>query len=139
MAKKKKIVPPPPRVLPSKFYVHYDFETGNIVSVSNEKLEMHTHSLEITFEEYEKFVVNEYKISDFKVENDILICTKIDPEPKVHRLLQEVDMHRLKFYKGSNEWTFITKNQLSNMTVFLTVEHDRNQLIKTFNLNFKEL
>jgi hypothetical protein len=140
MAKRKKVILPAPAVHPQIFYVHYDFETGNLTSVSNEKLQMHTHSLEITFDEYEQFVLNKNKITDFKVEDGILVCTKVEPKP-AQNILQErynTDSPDLEIYRG-NEWKFVLKKEAKNITMFLTLESDRNFLIKTFKLNFKDL
>jgi hypothetical protein len=152
MAKKKKIIPPP-QLLPSTFYIHYDFETGNIVSVSNEKLTIHTHSLEITFEEYENFILNKHKLVDFKVEDDRLICTKIDKSKIKINKLKEINSDKtadIEIYYDNNYWTFLLNSGArqqyydkkiinTDIVIFLTSANDRNYLINTFKLNLKEL
>jgi hypothetical protein len=140
MAKKKKILPPP-ALLPSKFYVEYD-EFGNIVSVLNETIETTMSLLEITFETYQKFVQHKNKFSDFKIDNGELICIRSDNIITTSIFLYETAPRStadLEIYHN-DLWTFILATPVkANVTFFLTLEADRNCLIRTFNLNFKDL
>ena len=153
MAKKQKVIlPNPPSVWNPSFYAHYDEETGNILSVSNEKLEIHTHSLEITFTAYENFVLNRHKLSDFKVENNELVSTIIEqPKIKINKLREiytSIDAD-IEIYYGK-EWIFLLNDNTrqkyydkkilgDDITIFFTSADDRNYLIKSFKLSFKDL
>jgi hypothetical protein len=49
------------------YYAHYDKKTGVIYSVSNEKLPQHTHSIEITIDEFNEFITGARKLHEHVV------------------------------------------------------------------------
>jgi hypothetical protein len=152
MAKKKKVVLPPPLLTPL-FYAHYDPDTNNLISVSNEKLAIHTHSIEITFTEYENFILNRYKLSDFKVEDKFLVSTIVDQSTIKINELKEINTSKtadIEIYYDTNYWTFLLNDNARqnyydrkiseiDISIFLILSADRNYLINTFKLNLKEL
>ena len=154
MAKKKKVIKfNPPPVWNPKFYAHYNEDNGSIISISNEKLAMHTHSIEITFEDYEKFILGKNKILDYKIENGELFCTKVE-QPKLKnkqiRLISSETDADITIFHWSKGWTFLLSDSArqriydkkiigEGATIFLSSEPEHNFLIKVFNLPFKEL
>jgi hypothetical protein len=49
------------------YYAHYDKKTGVIYSVSNEKLSHHTHSIEITLDDFNEFTTGTRKLHEHVV------------------------------------------------------------------------
>jgi hypothetical protein len=144
--------PPPPPVWAPKFYAHYNADTGNIVSISNEKLKEHTHSIEITYTEYENFTLGISKILDFKVENDQLICINVKKPKLKNKKLKEISSNKLAdievYY--THEWTFLLNDHArqnyydkkiigDSVQLYLTLKDNRDYIIRTFNLPFKDL
>ena len=60
MAKKNKILPP-------SYYAFYNEKTGDILSITNEKHPIHSTGIEITYEEFERFVSGSEKFNDYSV------------------------------------------------------------------------
>ena len=56
----------PPLFVPPKFYIHYDKKTNEIVSASNE-INTTYNKIEITHEEYKRFLYGTDQFSDYQV------------------------------------------------------------------------
>jgi hypothetical protein len=63
MARKQKILEP---YIPM-YYAYYDEKNGNILSVTNEKNAGHAAGIEISYDEFDKFVSGREKFSDFLI------------------------------------------------------------------------
>jgi hypothetical protein len=63
MARKK--IAPPPKHFPDVFYAYYDVETKQLLSVTNEKINLYKDYLEIDFPTYERLVTGKEKFSDY--------------------------------------------------------------------------
>jgi len=151
MPKKKKIkFADPPQVWNPSFHAHYD-ELGNVISVSNEKSNT-INSIEITYTDYENIVTGKNKLADIKVENGELIyitADKISIKVKKLKLINDSKTPDIEIFWGEH-WTFLltetTRQKFydkkligDSVQLYLTLENEKNYLIRSFNLIFKDL
>jgi hypothetical protein len=154
----------PPRFLPPKFYIHYDKKTNEIISASNE-IDNAYSKIEITHDEYERFLYGAEKFSDYQVG-----LIKTTDNQTILALVKKVDQG-YAFKNNMFEWIQDAPNKSTECTVtwdsinqqwifsiskkcqdrikenittdtllfFVMLENDFDFLIRTIPINIQEL
>jgi len=162
MARKK--IASPPKHIPDVFYAYYDVDTKQLLSVTNEKINLYKDYLEIDYSTYEKLVTGKEKFSDYLLglvedENStaLQLVSLVDSVPRFKNTMLEViptkdiiDPELLVEWNETNKvWNFFLsvsgklrfKNKLDieKFLFFIILETDYNFLIRTIIVDKKEL
>ena len=154
----------PPQFIPSKFYIHYDKKTGEIISSSNE-INTAYSKIEITHDEHERFLYGLKQFSDYQVG-----LIKTTDNQTVLALVQKADQGYafknnmfewiqdpptkstecvVTWDKINQQWIFsISKNcqdrikeniTTDTLLFFVMLEDDFDFLIRTISFNIRDL
>ena len=154
----------PPTLVSSKFYIHYDKKTGEIFSASNE-IDSAYSRVEITHEEYERFLLGKEKFSDYQVglikttdnQTVLALAQKSDQgyafKNNVFEWIQNAPDKTTEctvtWDKTNQQWIFSIskscqeriKENITNDTLmfFVMLENDFDFLIRTITINMQDL
>jgi hypothetical protein len=154
----------PLNFLSSKFYIHYDKITGEIFSASNEINSAYS-KVEITQEEYERFLSGTEKFHDYQVglvktadnQTVLALAQKFDQgyafKNNVFEWIQNTPTKATEcivtWDKTNQQWVFsiskscqarIKENITTDILMFFVMlENDFNFLIRTITLNMQDL
>lgn len=147
------------------YYAYYDKNSGQILEMTNEKKENNMYGIEVSYEEYDKFVSGVKKFDDYKIGystiNDKIILsiipkTKDDNIMLVNNLLKCISEPPLKhteliieWNNNFKKWIFNISNQCKkrlkteitpkNFIFFITLNNDFDFLIRTIIIDSTEL
>jgi hypothetical protein len=147
-----------------KYYLHYDQKTGKILSVSNEKTEKDTHSLEVSFEEYADFILEvknarEHIIGyakDSEGKNKLVAIPSADQHygfrNNVFEWITEPPNKNTELivtWNGpANEWIFelsdeaktrVSRGMVTTTVFFVMLENDFDFLVRSIMIDVSEL
>jgi hypothetical protein len=154
----------PPRFIPPKFYIHYDKKTGEIISASNE-INTAYNKIEITHDEYERFLYGAEKFSDYQVgliktidkQTVLALVQKVDQgyafKNNMFEWIQDAPNKSTEcivtWDKIAQQWTFAVSKKCQerikeNITTdtllfFVMLENDFDFLIRTISVNTQDL
>ena len=123
MARKRKILKP---CIPV-YYAYYDEKTGNILSVTNEKNANYKAGIEISYNEFEKFVSGKEKFSNF------LIGHVRTPDNKT--VLSIIPMADQGYAFKNNIFEWITNSPTKNTELIVTWDVTKKNW--SFNISAK--
>lgn len=145
-------------------YVYYIKRTGEILSVSNEKVEGYEYELEVSYDDAKGFFSRELQIIDYLVgykrsaddTTELSIIPKVDEEYAFRNNVYEwiapsstsTDVE-VEWHLVDRAWYFRVNTQVKelhsystlprNLTFFVTLETDFDFLIRTINVDMQEL
>ena len=146
-------------------YAHYYEETGQILSVSNERDLDFTHAIEISHQEYANIASGRERFEDFyvgsvidKTGNPVLgLISKKELRPVSSIRYQEIVYNGIEdaeltvhWAQGLDQWVFVMsddarsryyKKQISSdpIVFFIVLENNLDALIKTITINPSDL
>jgi hypothetical protein len=152
------------RFIPPKFYIHYDKTTGEIISASNE-IDATYSKIEITYDEYERFLYGAEKFSDYQVglvktidnQTVLALVQKVDQgyafKNNMFEWIQDTPNKSTEcivtWDKINQQWTFavskkcqdrIKENVTSDILLFFVMlENDFDFLIRTISFSIQDL
>ena len=161
---RKKIKEPTP--FENAYYVHYNKDTGIILSVNNYRNDDYTDAIEITADQHDRFCTGKDEFSDFVVgividENgkDVhgLISQKLVEEYNfknklliwIDDELEDADI-TVHWDEANAEWVFVASDELrqryydnkiplGSISFFVTLGKEPNFLIRTISIVLKDL
>ena len=154
----------PPKFIQSKFYIHYDKKTGEIISASNE-INAEYSSIEILQDEYDRFLSGQEKFSDYQVgyvktsdnRTVLALANRADQgyafKNNVFEWIQDAPIKNTEcivtWDKLDQQWIFslskkcqerITDNITTDTLIFFVMlENDFDFLIRTISFNIQDL
>jgi len=164
MAKKKKVFPPAPAPFTNTYYVYYDKDTKQLLSVTNEKTNIYSDYLEVDFDVYDRLVSGKEKFSDY-----LLGIVKSGEESALKLISVSAEAYNFKntmldiitvsssttpellieWHGPKNEWNFflssLAKQRLAARTInskllfFVILENDYDFLVRTIELDPAQL
>jgi hypothetical protein len=164
MAKKKKVFPPAPAPFTNTYYVYYDKDTKQLLSVTNEKTNIYSDYLEVDFDVYDRLVSGKEKFSDYLLgivkwgdESALkLISVSAESYNFKNTLLDIITVSSsttpellIEWHGPKNEWNFFLSNSAkqrlaarnikTKFLFFVILESDYDFLIRTIELDPEQL
>jgi hypothetical protein len=152
-----------PSLTVDRYYAYYDKKTGEVLSVTNERVESYESGIEVTFEEYDNFARGVVKLHEYQVgfvrQADNTTVLKLSPKIEdgycfknnMFEWISEppTDTTELVVTWSNDSWKFalsdackarIADNLIaSTLVFFVTVESDFDFLIRTILVDTTEL
>lgn len=147
-------------LLDAIYYVYYDKESGNILSVTNETHSFYQDFIEIPFDSYERLVSGIDKFSDYRVGAKLdgsmgLVLLEEDRYNFKNKLLTWIDSEPnsktdfiIEWHYSTQVWKFslsdygklrLIKDAPQVISFFVTLHSDFDFLVRTFEINVPEL
>jgi len=162
MARKKPA--PPPKHISDVFYAYYDVETKQLLSITNEKINLYKDYLEVDYDTYERLVSGKEKFSDYLLglvkegeTTSLQLISAVEQAYNFKNTMLEVvtensvkDPELLVEWNGpKKEWNFfLSAAAKSRLTVkldnakvlfFIILENDYDFLIRTIIIDSNDL
>lgn len=141
--------------LDTNYYVYYNKETGDILSVTNELHSIYTDKINISFDAYERLVTGKDKFSDYRVgtrlDETIDIIPIADDRYNFNNKMLSwiVDIPNkdtdivIEWHKHTNVWKFSLATSrtitVESFMFFVVLNHDFDFLIRCFDLSVLNL
>lgn len=164
ISRKKRVVEDLPIV--QQYYVHYDPSTNQLLSANNYRNDLYTHAVEVSFDEYDRFVTGRDKFHDFHVGVVIqsdgsavtgLVSKKIIQEHNFkNRFLIWIDQESansdisVHWDQYNSYWVFFVSDDfrqkyydnklpISTISFFVTLGRDPNFLLRAIEIDLKKI
>lgn len=130
----------------SKYYLHYNSETGEIISVSNEKainmlsIEIDVDTASAFMSGAKKFLYHTVDINDKTLKSTVNLETTSSSGLILINNLSTGNEHLNVQWTNKIGWNFnLFYGTPADLVFYITLKHDLNYLIRTININQKQM